>query len=245
MGLDLRLPNITASTEREQLSQIKSYLYQLASQLQWALNTVDPSSSSTKVVTQAPRNAIAKAKEDDIEVTFDSLKPLIIKSAEIVDAYYEEINQRLSGVYVAESEFGTFTEQTNQSISQTSTAIQQNFENIQSIQTDIENLNFALAESNAYLRSGLLDNEGGIPVYGLEVGQRNTVDGEEVFNKFARFTSDRLSFYDQNDTEVAYVSDYKLFIRNVEVTSSYKIGGFQDIVSEDGGIVTKWVGGNG
>jgi hypothetical protein len=65
----------------------------------------------------------------------------------------------------------------------------------------------------------------------------------EVFNKYARFSSDRLSFYDENDSEVAYISDYKLYIRNVEITSNFKIGGFIDTVLSDGGIVTKWVGG--
>ena len=117
---------------------------------------------------------------------------------------------------------------------------------MQGIITDIENLNFTLAEVNAQIRSGLLYyDDDAIPVYGLEIGQKNTIDGEEVFNKFARFTADRLSFYDQNDTEVAYVSDYKLYIRNVEITSSYKIGGFKDTVMANGDVVTRWVGGEG
>lgn len=38
---DIRLPKITGATEREQLSQVKSYLYQLAEQLQFALNSVE------------------------------------------------------------------------------------------------------------------------------------------------------------------------------------------------------------
>ena len=69
-----------------------------------------------------------------------------------------------------------------------------------------------------------------------------TVDGEEVFNKYARFTSGRLSFYDKNDTEVAYISDYKLHISNVEITYSYKIGGLVDTVMLTGDVVEKWVG---
>ena len=64
-----------------------------------------------------------------------------------------------------------------------------------------------------------------------------------MFNKYARFTSDRLTFYDKNNTEVAYISDYKLYIRNVEITETSKIGGFVDTVTANGGIVTKWVGG--
>jgi hypothetical protein len=38
MGIELRYPNITAHTDREQLAQLKSYLYQLVEQLQFALN---------------------------------------------------------------------------------------------------------------------------------------------------------------------------------------------------------------
>ena len=87
----------------------------------------------------------------------------------------------------------------------------------------------------------IYEDANGIPVYGLEVGQKNIVDGVEVFNKYARFTSDRLSFYDRNDTEVAYISDKKLYINNVEITGSYKIGRFVDTVLPDGGVVTKWV----
>jgi hypothetical protein len=117
---------------------------------------------------------------------------------------------------------------------------------MQEIKTDIETIEYTLVEVNAHIRSGLLYyDDNGTPVYGLEIGQRNTIDGEEVFNKYARFTSDRLSFYDQNDSEVAYISDYKLYIRNVEITGSYKIGGFIDIVQSNGDVVTKWVGGEG
>ena len=242
MGIDLRLPNITGTTEREQLSQIKSYLYQLTGQLQWALNAVESASAPSPVV-QPSQNVIKQAKEEDAETTFAALKPLIIKSAEIVEAYYEEINSRFEGSYVAISDFGTYTEETDLKITANSNGIEQFYTNLQSIVTDIETLNFTLAESNAHIRSGVLYHDSnGIPVYGLEIGQRNTVDGEEVFNKYARFVSDRLSFYDRNNTEVAYISDRKLFICNVEITFSYKIGGLLDTVLSNGDVVTKWVG---
>lgn len=244
--MELRYPNIRGKTEREQLVEVKSYLHQLVGDLQFAFNSVNTSAVSSYVVSQPskPSSPAPSAPSFDAEVAFDALKPLIIKSAEIVQAYYEEINSRLEGIYVAESDFGTFMEQTEQSISQNSTGIEQAFTNMQQIITDIENLNFTLAEVNAHIKSGLLYyDEEEIPVYGLEIGQKNIKDGEEVFNKYARFTSDRLSFYDQNNTEVAYISDYKLYIRNVDITSSYKIGGFVDTVMANGDVATKWVGG--
>ena len=240
MGLDLRLPNITGVTEREQLSQIKSYLYQLAQQLQWALSTVETSSTPNQVASQ---KVIVQAQAKNAEVDFNSLKALIIKSADIVDAYYDEISDRLTGLYVASSDFGTYIQETDAQIKKTSTDITQNYSNIQKILTDIENLSFSFAESQAHIKSGILYyDDKGLPVYGLEIGQTNTVDGEEVFNKYARFTSGRLSFYDINDTEVAYISDYKLYICNVEITNSYKIGGLVDTVTYSGDVITKWVG---
>lgn len=244
MGIELRYPSITAHSERDQINQIKSYLFQLVEQLQVELGNMDmPSGYKVQEVKGA---AQAQSVTADAEASFSAIKSLIIKSAEIVEAYYTEISSRLEGVYVAKSDFGTFTEHTEQEISQSSTDIEQLFTDLQAIITDIENLNFTLAEVNAHIRSGLLYyNDDSVPVYGLEIGQRNTVDGEEVFNKFARFTADRLSFYDQNDREVAYVSDYKLYIRNVEITSSYKVGGLVDTVMTNGDVVTKWVGGEG
>lgn len=241
MGFDLRLPNITGVTEREQLSQIKSYLYQFAQQLQWALSTIDTSSISNQVASQSPQKVIVQAKEQSAEVSFNALKSLIIKSADIVNAYYDEISDRLSGLYVASSDFGTYIEETDAKIKKTSTDITQNYTDIQKIFTDIENLSFSLAEAQAHIKSGLLyyDNDG-IPVYGLEIGQKNTVDGEEVFNKYARFTSGRLSFYDRNDTEVAYISDYKLYITNAEITGSLRLGAFQ--INTSKGFSLKYVG---
>ena len=416
--VNLQLPNIKGDNEREQLKQMQRYLYQLVEQLQFALDTVGVSESSSPVKSQMPVRVIQSSpvammsldrglSED--QVTFQAIKPLIIKSADIINAYYEEINRRLESLYVAQSDFGKFIEQNSQVIEATATDVTQRFnniqivitdldtnigsvrgdlqavgeevsytqrdikainenidaidsyvaeiggsvydldeeiktvgetvgaidsevknvktgvqaveqkaqtieDNVQTIATDIETLDTSIAdvdksvqavdknlwdldnkvkdvkegidsslgklsgdlgnlnsgvkdlkedvegdledikgllddvahtlvEVNANIKSGLLYyDENEIPVYGLEIGQRNSINGVEVFNKFARFTSDRLSFYDQNDTEVAYVSDYKLYIRNVEITSSYKIGGYIDTVTADGGVITKWVG---
>ena len=240
MSVQLRLPNITGN-DREQLAQIRSYLYQIIPQLEFALNNVSTTSS---VVTTTPKSQLPanKASDASAEVTFSSIKSLIIKSADIVNAYYQEINQRLAGSYVAKSDFGTFREDTEQIISKSSTDIEQLFSHYQQLFTDIENINFTLADVNAYIRSGLLYFDEGVPVYGLEIGQTNTLDGERVFYKFARFTSDRLSFYDQNGSEVAYISDYKLYIRNVEINESFQEGGYKDFINSNGGIITRWVG---
>lgn len=241
MSGNIRLPNIDGTTSAQQLSQIKGYLYQLVEQLNYTLT--DMETGGTRVVMTGGTSNTAAEKKNEAAASFNSIKSLIIKSADIVNAYYDTISKRLEGMYVAESDFGTYTEQTAQDIEANSTSIESLYSNIQTIITDIENVEHTLIEVNAHIKSGLLYyDEEGVPVYGLEIGQKTEIDGEEVFNKYARFTSDRLSFYDQNDNEVAYISDKKLYITHIEVTGSYQMSGFVDNVLSDGSIVTKWIG---
>ena len=237
MNVNIRLPNITGHSDKEKLQQLQSYMFQLVEQLNYALATVE------KEATEAVSAATASSKtESDPETAFNSIKALIIKSADIVNAYYDTISAKLDGLYVAESDFGVYVEQTNNSIEATSTSLEQLYTNMQQVITDIESVEHALIDVNAHIKSGLLYyDDSGVPVYGLEIGQRSAVDGVEVFNKYARFTSDKLSFYDQNDNEVAYVSDKKLYITIVEVTGSFMMGGFVDTVLADRSVVTKWI----
>jgi hypothetical protein len=46
MGVDFRIPNINGATEREQIAQIKSFLYQHIQELNYAFNTIGISESS-------------------------------------------------------------------------------------------------------------------------------------------------------------------------------------------------------
>lgn len=243
MSNKIRYPNINGHSEAVQLTQVKSYLHQLVDQLNWAITSVEKQASGANNVTEVRTGSTTNTTPQG---TFNSIKALIIKSADIVNAYYDVISKRLEGVYVAQSDFGVYTEETAQDIEANSTSIESIYTNLQQISTDIENVESSIIDVNAHIKTGLLyyDAEG-IPVYGLEIGQRTEHDGEEVFNKYARFTSDKLSFYDQNDNEVAYISDKKLYINHVEVTGSLRMGGFQDFVQPDGGTVTKWVGTGG
>lgn len=242
MSMDIRYPNITGKDTEAQLLQVRSYLHQLVDQLNWALKNVESGSSGSDVYmgnayASAPGETDAKGK-----ATFNSVKALIMKSADIVNAYYEQINARLTGVYVAQSDFGTYVEQTEQQIEANSSYINQMYDSMQQILDDIAGLENSLIEVNAHIKSGLLDYaDDGSPVFGLEIGQKTEIDGEEVFNQFARFTAEKLSFYDSNGIEVAYISDKKLYITHIEVTGSFTQGGFVDTVLADRSVVTRWV----
>ena len=285
MSIQIQTPNITAADDRQRLQQIQSYLYRMAGQLQWAFDHLQAGTLPVSA-SQPARNAgkQAGAKEDPVS-TFAALKNLIIKSADIVNAYYDEISSRLEGLYVAQSDFGIYAQETQLEIRGNSEGIDQLYSNEQTILTHIQGLrsgagtlsgrvdtlaagagslsqrveglaseNRDLADSlsqlyaqslltNAYIKTGLISyDSSGAPVYGLEIGQTNSVDGETVFDKFARFSSDRLSFFDSNDVEVAYISDYKLYITNAEISGTlYLSGKFK--IYYNGGLAFQWTGG--
>ena len=242
MSIDFRFPNITAKDEAGQLRQMQSYMFQLVEQLNYAMKTVEGGNSGSVVTASKASPAASGGTDADAQAAFNPVKSLIIKSADIVNAYYEVINNRLKGHYVAQSEFGTFSETTTSAIEANSKEIAQFYTDLQEIITDIENVEHTLIEVNAHIKSGLLYySDSGAPVYGLEIGQRTEVDGVETFNKYAQFTSDKLSFYDSNDNEVAYISDKKLYITHVEVNGSFALGGFVDTVLADSSVVTKWI----
>ena len=171
MGFDIIYPKISATTTEGKVEQVKSYLYQLADQLKWALSTLD---GGTQVIQQGNKGKVVSSQNTDTEAqaTFNSIKSLIITSADIVNAYYEIINEKLVGSYVAKSDFGTYSYETEKITESTSTATTELYKSVQEIVSDIEALEHTLIEVNAHIRSGLLDYDNkGVPIYGLEVGQ--------------------------------------------------------------------------
>ena len=222
--IDIRLPNITGKTSAEQLTQIKSYLYQFASQLQWALSTVEAGDTSNV----ANQTTGSVATKEDPTSNFNELKGLIIKSADIVEAYAEKIDNilNLNGRYVAQSDFGTYKEETNNKLSATDKQLRQDLVDKQSIYDENGNIKAELLV-NGHIYSGIIEYaKDGEAIVGIEIGQ-TTKDGDEVkFNRFARFTADRLAFYDAmyQEEPVAYISNYMLVITNAWVKGTLQLG---------------------
>lgn len=196
MSIDIRLPNITASTEEGKLQQMQSYMYQLVKQLNWALNTVESAKggNTSAVVYESREPATAQEAED----TFNSIKALIIKSADIVKAYETTIFSDFNGKYFAESDFGTYIEETNKKVEENSKGVTETYTRTEAIDSRVEGVEDELKTTNAYIKRGLLDNG----EYGIEIGETSE-DG--IFRQYARFTSEKLSFHNVNGNEVAYI----------------------------------------
>ena len=235
MNIDLRPLNLTATTPEAKIAQIQSYLIQFTSQLQYALYSIEQQEKEYAEKIEKKQKELNPEK--DAESTFNSIKSLIIKSADIVNAYSEEINRELSGVYVAQSDFGIYSQETSRRIEENSQYTKDVFVNVQEISSSLSEVEHIILEPNAYIKSGELDtDEEGRPIVGIEVGQTN--DG--VFSRYARFTSERLSFFNNNGIEIAYVSGQKLYITEAEITGNLTLGKYEIDTSD--GLIFRWAG---
>lgn len=238
--IDIRLPNITAKDEAGQLIQVKSYLHQLVEQLNWALNTVESGVASPAV--KVVQSEAMTPKE--AEATFNSIKALIIKSADIVKAYEETMTANFNGKYFADSDFGTYLEETNRKVEENSKGVTEVYTNIQTITNTegtgrLDDLEEEVRTTNAYIKRGhLYYDSNGDSVVGIEIGETNE-DG--AFLKYARFIADRLSFYDVNDEEVAYIGAGCLYVRGKTVfLGEIQLGGYKTDTSD--GLAFTWIG---
>ena len=220
---------------RQELSSLKSYLFKTSQQLQWAFDHLQQQENQTLSPVHQE-----KTPREDPRKTFSEIKNLIIKSADIVSSFEDQIRKKLDGVYLAQSEFGTFREETSQALAADSQNLQLLFESTRTLNQTLEEINARESTTSAYIKTGCLQ-DGDPPVYGLEIGQKNMEDGKETFEKFARFTADRLSFFDCSDVEVAYISDYKLYITHAQVTGTLELGSRFRVLF-DNGLAFQWKG---
>ena len=238
MGIDIRLPNITATDTEGKMSQMQSYMHQLVEQLNWALSTVDNAiQGNTANVVMASQNG--SNSEEDAVNTFNSIKALIIKSADIVTAYEESIKESFKGEYVAVSDFGTYTQKTDLAIEKSSKDITEVYTNVQTIGEDVKT-------TNAYIKRGYLgDDKQGNAVYGMAVGETNE-DGE--YKDYAWFTADKIAFFGGGGNyereykgEVAYISNKRLFIADAIFLGTVQFGKYKADTSD--GLAFTWIGG--
>lgn len=256
---EYRYPNITGKTEAEQLSQIKSHLFQLTTQLNLAKKAADDVDKSVVYQTQTIQsNNQEKTDDEKAKDAFLTIKNLIIKSADIVNAYYDVITDKLVGEYEALSEFGTFKEDTEYFLYKSPTGTTETWESLKKIVPyvygSVEGDEIIIPEGTlaqfrkdgGYLKTGFLDDDH--TIIGVEIGQTTeTADGTD--SAFARFTPKKLSFFDPEGrrdengelVELAYFANNKLSINDAEITGNLTLGKY--ILDTSNGLAFKWFGG--
>jgi hypothetical protein len=193
-------------------------------------------------------SAIEKPREEispeEAEETFNSIKALIIKSADIVRAYEESIKSDFNGEYFADSNFGTYLDETSRSIEENSKGVTEVYTNVQTITDKVGGIEEDVRITNGYIKRGYLgdDKETGKAVYGIAVGETDT---NGVYRRYAWFTADKLTFFDENDYDVAYIGNGCLYILGTSrFIGDVFFGGREGVYKADtsDGIAFTWIG---
>ena len=211
-GIEIRPPQLTGGTLQEQLGQLQRYLTALAQQLQFAFDAVQ-GGSPEMVAAAAASPLLPRQQEQQRQETLRQLKSLILKSAQVTQVLEQQVGKRLEGKYVAVSQFGTYCQETSQTLEANSRELKQTFQNVQQLESTVAGLGSAVREVNASIRTGEIADG----VYGVEIGQQEREDSIIRFRRYARLTAEKLSFYDSNEIEVAYVSNRRLYVTAAEI----------------------------
>ena len=207
-SLTLAYPSIAGKTTQEQLESMRRYLCSVTEQL----NLADWSAKATLTeISQAiDADSLSEAEKKTTLSGYGALKALIIKTADFAAANSETWSTKLSGSYVAISDFGKYLEKTQLTIEGNSVGIKQLYDYTAGVNNQFS------VNSQQYIKTGLLYYKDAVPVYGVGVGNIETTvtdGGEKVIdqtkNELVTVTPDRVSFW-QDGQEVAYLSDKKL-----------------------------------
>ena len=162
----------------------------------------------------------------------------------IIDDYDNRINNMNSQLQQATKDASSSIEQTKTSILQT---VSENYysasdgANLASIVSTIQ-MNFVKKEDFSSLSDTVSSNQTQLNTYirfnaeGIEIGKQDS-----EFR--TRQTNSRYSILQNND-EVAYFANNRMYNSNIEVSNSLRIGNFGFIVNGDGSLTFKKVGGD-
>lgn len=100
MSANIRYPNITATNEREQIAQIRSYLHQLVDQLNYELPNLNTGNGSAQTVSVQGG-----------ELSYYELRSLIVQEAQEVERLFDQLSKRLEDEYIKDTELNDAIDQ--------------------------------------------------------------------------------------------------------------------------------------
>lgn len=220
-------PPVLTGTEKERLEQLYRHLFDMSNKLNEALMTITIGEEAAEEQNLPAVRMAGAAVEQKTDNTYNSLKSMIVKNAEIARTAMEEIRVQLNQQYTAISqEFGTYQQTITNQVVATAEGIMQEYnvdERIQAVENDTDEF---INSISAYIYSGILDPNDPSKV-GIAIGYNVTnPDGTlNQQNKMATFTADRLSFW-INENEAAYFSNSIFYIANGNVTDTMRMGSY-------------------
>lgn len=226
-------PPTLTGTEEEQLRQLQRYLNTMSEKLNVALMQISIDQLSTE--TQEKINSVSG---EAVRNQYEGLKSMIVKTAEIVRHEMDEITTHLEDNYDALSEqFGEYERNLTNDIRATADGLLQEYgysESIKDLQDETKTFQKNLSY---YIFTGLLDDTGQDPIYGIAIGEEMTTETGELNNakKMATFTTTELAFW-VGEAKVAFFSNSVFHIAQGEVSDYMKMGNHTWKVMTDGSM---------
>ena len=225
----IQTPPQFGGDERQQLVQVRSYLYQLAETLNQNLNNLTLENFQPEAKTALVN--VTKESEEAVKESAQTLKAMIIKTAALVEAQIDEINAKLQTDYVAQSEFGTYKLEAEAQLNMTAEGITQQYERLETITGTHEEY---IVQTSGYIKTGIIGvEEDGADMVGVEIGQ------EQGDGLRATFTSEKLAFW-QNGVQVAWISNGQWSAREIDIRDKITLGNWR--VDSTNGFTIRWVG---
>ena len=251
-------PPILSGSDRQQLIQIRQYLYQMSRDLNLALNNLTADNFVTGAEAKKALGGSEGSQEQQNPETrkqLSTLKSLIIKTAETVEAEMDVLEANLASTYVAQSTFGTFAEEINTQITATAENVQQTIDYQATLTDSLNGISNSfdqyVVETGGYIKQGIIGYEDVVPIIGIAIGQdikvigTDTKDGQEyevidTSSNMSVWTPEKLAFY-VNGMEAAYVSNGAFYVADMYVLSRLFLNNWQ--ISSNRGLTIKWIGG--
>lgn len=251
------LPPILKGSTPAQLNAIRDYLVRMAQALQhieYQTSGVSPSAIvNSKGGAVSSNDAAAQKTVEEVRANAAQLRALIIKTANEVKQYADSKTEEYNSLYVAQSEFGTFTEQINTQITATARGVVDSYnfqESIQTAEDNIGNLQTYLTSINGEIRRGIIEDPDnpGTYVTGIAVSQNLQFTGVESVQPdgytyyelnsgqtFGLYTSTGWQFWIDGFKKGWFSStDGMLHVANIVVENSLQIGsGWQIKINGD------------
>ena len=242
-------PQLQGSPE-QQLIAMRDYLVRLAQSLE-QVGGSDVALSAAKAASSAARAAQEQTAQQ-VRSTANSLKALIIKTADEITAYTDTRAESFESLYVAKSDYGEYYNQIETQVAQTARNTVETYhynEAIQALDTYMTELNgqirrgviedpethevhLGIAISEQLSFTGQTQTEGGLTYYELAPGQT-----------LGLYTSTGWQFWINGVRRGWFSSeDSMLHVSNIVVENRLQLGSDWEIVSA-GGFGLRYIGG--
>ena len=242
-------PQLQGSPE-QQLIAMRDYLVRLAQSLE-QVGGSDVALSAAKAASSAARAAQEQTAQQ-VRSTANSLKALIIKTADEITAYTDTRAESFESLYVAKSDYGEYYNQIETQVAQTARDTVETYhyaEAIRDVNTYLTDLNgqirrgviedpethevhLGIAISEQLSFTGQTQTEGGLTYYELAPGQT-----------LGLYTSTGWQFWINGVRRGWFSSeDSMLHVSNIVVENRLQLGSDWEIVSA-GGFGLRYIGG--